>query len=814
MTSEHEKAGALDGMGGELPPLHYGALSRWLEAHPDLVKQFFERSAFQRESRVFPSVALGVGQVPRLLLVLAGELALTQVVPGGMAPHRTLYRGDLWVNPNPPGTRRRGPRASIRIEAIAPSEVMVLTGQALRSLPEQEARELERILHDYAELHRARRTFFNAVRGTVQFQNVSARHLHDLLDAADVRSYVKPENGEAIVIPQGSTAEEHQGIFLVLEGRLGEWREPEDGQGPAVLTRALHPGSIFGDALVHSDKPSPCTVKVHSHTARIAVLHERHSERLMRRSPLFAGSVLQAPAEAWHRLEEEGGEESHAPEVVLFRSDEPGTPMEMLIQAVAEATHQGHGDHILRVELVCSAQPGPVEPAPQWRSGEVPVHRLQARDGQAAASALQKLAESLRGEWDYLFVQVDNRLWQGLQPPPGSAPGFRSLIEGEVTWKLVYLSRDPLAAEPPPGFERGSILYSALIEPNSERRPGPAFPAGTVRLPLELGPLARRTFAQCSVAEQEIFRRWGRAITERVVAIALGAGGSWGFAEIALIRGLLERKIPIDVVSGASFGAVAGAFYSALGLEGLDQLLKEGHKFLGIIAASVINSSAISFGFDRMLGHRRLEKVPLPFFPVGTNLSESQAFVLQKGTLGAGIRSSGIMPGILSPDFTDDNCRVVDGAFINSVPVSVLVSQRANLILATNVLAEPPDEKDPGPLLPGPVGWFLHGLNPVGRLTDLMRSTLILFHTGGDQAASGADVVFESPFVSLPPWTFAQGQAVVDQTTSILGPTLDQIERRWRLMARRRGELLSKVQVVKEALRRGAGARRRARVPA
>ncbi|MBN1210770.1 MAG: phospholipase [Myxococcaceae bacterium] len=816
MTSEHETAEALEGTGGELPPLHYGALRRWLEAHPDLVKQAFEVKSFPRETRVFPSAALSAGQAPRALIVLSGELALTQVAPGGLAPHCALYRGDVWVNPNVLGPRRRGPRAAIRIEAIAASQVLLLTEQALRALSEQEAKELEGILYDYAELHRARRAFFQAVRGTVQFQNVCARHLHALLDAADVRSYVKSEEGEAIVIPQGSTDEEHQGVFLVLEGRLGEWRDPEDGQGPSVLIRALHPGSIFGDARVHSDEPAPCTVKVHSPTARVAVLHERHSERLMLKSPLFAGSVSESPADVWQRIAGDGDESAHAPEVVLFRSDELDAPMEMLIQAVAEATHQSYGDHILRVELVFSAQPAPVEPPPEWRSGEVPVYRLRAQDGQAAAGALQELARTLRGQWDYLFVQADPRLWKGLLPPAGSAVGFRPLVEGEVTWKLVYLSRDPLDAEPPPGFDRGSILYTALIEQDSERRPGPAFPAGTVRLPLELGPLARRrSFSQCSAAEQEIFRRWGRAITERVVAIALGAGGSWGFAEIALIRGMLERKIPIDVVSGASFGAVAGAFYSALGLEGLELLLKEAHKFLGIIAASVINSSAISFGFDRMLGHRRLEKVPLPFFPVGTNVSESQAFVLQRGTLGAGIRSSGIMPGLLSPDFTEDNSRVVDGAFINSVPASVLVSQRSNLIVATNVLSEPPNEKDPGPLLPGPVGWFLHGLNPVGRLTDLVRSTLILFHTGGDQAASGADVVYESPFISLPPWTFARGQEIVDEATRSLGPTLDQIEARWRLMARRRGELLSKVQAAREGLRRAAaGSRRRARVPA
>jgi predicted acylesterase/phospholipase RssA len=177
--------------------------------------------------------------------------------------------------------------------------------------------------------------------------------------------------------------------------------------------------------------------------------------------------------------------------------------------------------------------------------------------------------------------------------------------------------------------------------------------------------------------------------------------------------------------------------------------------------------------------------------------------VLQRGTLGAAIRSSGIMPGLLSPDFTEDDCRVVDGAFINSVPASVLVSHRANLIIATNVLSAPPDEKDSKPLLPGPVGWFIHGLNPIGRISDLMRSTLILFHAGGNKDSYGADVVFDMPFTSLPPWAFGQGQKFVDSAAKNLGPTLDEIEARWKIMSMRRGDLLSKALSVVESFMQG-----------
>ncbi|KFE69531.1 patatin-like phospholipase family protein [Hyalangium minutum] len=803
MTSEHKKAETLGGKGEGLPPLHYKALSQWLEAHPDLVRQHFVAKTFPRETRVFPSEALQSAGLPRLAILLSGELALTQLAPGALAPHKALYRGDLWVNPNKPGAKPREPIVAIHLQAVATSEALLLTEQGLRSMPEQDARELEKLLDAYAGLHSTRATFFQAIRKTLQFSRAAVRHLHALLDTVDVRTYEKGSASGDIVVPQGSTDEAHKGIFLVLEGQLGEWRDPQSSETQPVLIRPLYEGSIFGDAVLHSDAPPPATVKLHSDKARVAFLPELNSLKLIQRSQLFASSVGSAPGEIWQRIAQVGSALAPPPEVVLFRCDAPDIPLPMLIQGVAEATHLSYEDRILRVELFHSAQSQgtvPEEP-PEPRPGEVPVYRLGAHDGPAASRALHALALALQGRWDYLFVHVDPRLWHGLTPPLGSARGFRPFfLAGEDVWKVVTVSRDPLAVPPPPGFDNGSVLCAALLPPGTEREPGPAFPAGTVRLPLNLRNFSsHRTFSQCSSAEQELFRRWGRAITERLVGIALGAGGSWGYAEIALIRGMQERKIPIDAVSGTSFGAMTGAFYSAFGDAGLDLLLKEGHKFNAVILASIINSGAITLFIDHLLGRQRLEKVPLPFFPVGTNVSESQAWVLQKGTLGAAVRSSGIMPGLLSPDFTDNYSRVVDGAFINSVPVSILMSQRANLIVGTNVLSTPPDQKEQGPLLPGALGWFLHGLNPVGRISDAVRSTLILFHTGGEQAGSGADVTFDSPFSPLPPWAFAQGQAVVDRAAAVLGPTLDDIEMRWKIMATPRWDLPSKLRLLKEA---------------
>jgi hypothetical protein len=121
----------------------------------------------------------------------------------------------------------------------------------------------------------------------------------------------------------------------------------------------------------------------------------------------------------------------------------------------------------------------------------------------------------------------------------------------------------------------------------------------------------------------------------------------------------------------------------------------------------------------------------------------------------------------------------------------VLSTQRANLTVAGNVLADPPDRKDPGPLLPGKLGLFLHGLNPFGRISDAVRASLILFHTTGENSGSVADILYNSPFVPIAPWSFSEGQAFVDAASSDMTPTLNEIEARWKTMARRRGDIFS-----------------------
>ena len=74
-------------------------------------------------------------------------------------------------------------------------------------------------------------------------------------------------------------------------------------------------------------------------------------------------------------------------------------------------------------------------------------------------------------------------------------------------------------------------------------------------------------------------QRLCRALTDRTVGLALGGGGAWGYAHVALIREIAKRGVPIDMVAGYSFGALVGAYYCSKGLAGLETLVARGKRF-------------------------------------------------------------------------------------------------------------------------------------------------------------------------------------------------------------------------------------------
>ncbi|MCC6552234.1 MAG: cyclic nucleotide-binding domain-containing protein [Polyangiaceae bacterium] len=768
-----------------------------------------------------------------LFLILSGEISVSRPMAArGFLPVESLRAGDA-VGAEPagltssaapgvtaPGAGGPGPRhhEAPRFEARAVTKATVLL--LPRARIEQLATEVPALavaLAEAAEIDAMKRPFLAAMRRVPAFRSASLRQIARLFSAAEPIAVA----AGATVVRQGDPP---SGFYLVVEGELTAAQrsraaaagdpEPRTPADANALVHGLHLGDLFGHhALITGEEPATVTA---AGRARLLRVPAESYERLLGMSTSFRRRI-------GHRAGAAGGPPSRAPgvvpahtvEVFLLQSDVQGAPLGVLTDLLGQALASDHGDEVLVLELAAPGDP----PRGEDRDAQIASlarARITVPDGPGAAEAVEAALLELGGGRDRVFLDASGRgdafaaaLAPVISEQHGRAVRGRSLTRG----KVVLLSRDPLAQRLPEALRAVPVISTALVGGVARPELGSfgvvrerAYPSATARVRLDLAAITAlgrpgevRLAALPSPTRASI-SRWARSITDRTVGVALGGGGAWGYAHVPLLRAMHDAGVPVDMVSGTSFGALAGAFYCAAGLEGLDRLLAAGDRANAATARSFFSSRALEHFIDRELGVQRLEDLEVPLFPVATDLVTGAEIVITVGTLGAGVRASGAFPGMFTP-VTGGGAYVVDGGFINNVPASVLAGEGADLIVASNIVAAPPVMAPGEPLFRGPFGRLLHEFNPLTRPLDLIRAGFVMMHTNGERESEFADVVFESDPIELAPserrtlrdklfrgkvpfWDFMLGPQVAARAAPKARLTVEQIRAQWQQLSR------------------------------
>jgi predicted acylesterase/phospholipase RssA len=344
--------------------------------------------------------------------------------------------------------------------------------------------------------------------------------------------------------------------------------------------------------------------------------------------------------------------------------------------------------------------------------------------------------------------------------------------------------------------------------------PPPAYYPGTVRLLLtKWKKLARQRLQDLPDEDRATMYRLGRAATDRRVGVALGGGGALGFAHIALLEELERYEVPIDMVSGVSFGSLVGGFYAADGLKGLERLKLQRRRLQAALLTSSMVPPAVEWYLLFALLGTRLEEVPVPFFPVALNLETAEEFTPTIGSMARGIRMSSALPGMLTPyvsparrigpDFTlekDVPRRLVDGATVNNVPEGILIREGADFLVASDVIALPPPPESLFPqvldlpkfvppvvdvfegslLLGGAVlKAFAATVFPFVRMQDMMRSMSYLTRVADDRDADFANDRFRPPLGAFSMWDFGKAERIMDAARQSASAFASQVKAQW-----------------------------------
>lgn len=178
------------------------------------------------------------------------------------------------------------------------------------------------------------------------------------------------------------------------------------------------------------------------------------------------------------------------------------------------------------------------------------------------------------------------------------------------------------------------------------------------------------------------------------VGLALGSGGARGLTHLGVIDALTSAGVKIEFVSGASVGALIGAFFAAGKIDDLIEFtapltLKESLKLADIMfpTSGLIEGKRIEQFLRDHLGAARIEDLPIPFACVATNFYTGQEVILNRGDLVTAIRASISIPGVFKPVVVDDML-LVDGGVVNPVPVQVVRDLGAEFIIAVDICPE------------------------------------------------------------------------------------------------------------------------------
>lgn len=193
------------------------------------------------------------------------------------------------------------------------------------------------------------------------------------------------------------------------------------------------------------------------------------------------------------------------------------------------------------------------------------------------------------------------------------------------------------------------------------------------------------------------------------VVLALGGGGTKGFAHIGVLKVLEEMNVPVVGIVGTSIGAIIGGLYSSgmdadsirdavtstnimalladrgtrtrsdagdhmpMGENGLFFKLKMNKEYKQTGPRGVLAGTSLLEFLNQYTANVRTTnfmRLPIPFACVAADICTGETVVLKSGSLASAMRASMSIPGLVEP-WPIDGHLLVDGGIVSNLPVKI-----------------------------------------------------------------------------------------------------------------------------------------------
>lgn len=454
-------------------------------------------------------------------------------------------------------------------------------------------------------------------------------------------------------------------LYLVASGAV----DVLDGKKTIVR---YGPGEIFGESVLMEGERRRVTTRI-ALDALLLVLSRAHLERLLELHPSLHERVA---ALLMRRLKDAmqvalGVPRPQRSEIVALRGWRSGADREAFVNALAGALERELGRDVALLTVAPS------------RHSAMPGRRNRP-DGVVVGEASE--GASLR-----------ERVATELAQRAAQAPVVLAMVDDALVAVEADLTR---LADTVLVRMDGSRPVTGALRPGRvvfvhDRRLGPGPPLSgsrVVSLPVDEPGRARA------------FGRLARHLTRRSIGLALGSGAAWGFAHIGVLDVLEREHIPVDVVAGASMGAIVGAHYAlgfsperleeiATSVRNIPDLVRILPRLLYLAVDFNVARPGLFAGehFQRVLESlgpirgRTFADLEIPFRAIATDIGTGASVELADGDMSDAMRASFSAPWIFSP-FRIGEHMLIDGGMSDPVPAATARNMGADLVIGVNVV--------------------------------------------------------------------------------------------------------------------------------
>ncbi len=282
------------------------------------------------------------------------------------------------------------------------------------------------------------------------------------------------------------------------------------------------------------------------------------------------------------------------------------------------------------------------------------------------------------------------------------------------------------------------------------------------------------------------------------IGLALGGGGSRGFAHVGVIQVLERENIPIDFIAGTSAGSIVGACYALHQDSGqlmeeaqkltdrmnanpimfnsgfgdaekekkvifwgkIAEFIKKGHFLHTELTKTCLNDGMIMADLlKEIFEDRKFKDTKIPFCVVAADLISGKEVILKEGLLWEAVLASCTIPGVFPPVQFPGQL-LVDGGIVNAVPIKAVGNLGADFVIAANISRELKRRKD-----------FRNAIDILLRSDAITSNSLRKIQLGM------ADFVISPQISHIDWWNFSKPEQVIKRGTEAAEREIEELKK-------------------------------------